>query len=95
MKAEDYVHRIGRTGRAGRSGLAVTLAERADAGMVRRIQHFTTQRIPVATVSGLEPRKPEPSLMPRPARPAGVPPRPGAGRPRFKPQQQRRVAFGR
>jgi superfamily II DNA/RNA helicase len=28
MKAEDYVHRIGRTGRAGRSGLAVTLAER-------------------------------------------------------------------
>jgi superfamily II DNA/RNA helicase len=97
MKAEDYVHRIGRTGRAGRSGLAVTLAERGDAGMVRRIQHFTTQRIPVATVSGLEPRKPEPSLAPRPARPAGAPPRPGAGpgRPRFKPQQQRRVAFGR
>jgi superfamily II DNA/RNA helicase len=97
MKAEDYVHRIGRTGRAGRSGLAVTLAERGDAGMVRRIQHFTTQRIPVVTVSGLEPRKPEPSLAPRPARPAGAPPRPGAGpgRPRFKPQQQRRVAFGR
>lgn len=95
MKAEDYVHRIGRTGRAGRSGLAVTLAERADAGMVRRIQHFTTQRIPVATVSGLEPRKPEPSLAPRPVRPAGAPPRPGAGRPRFKPQQQRRAGFGR
>jgi superfamily II DNA/RNA helicase len=60
MKAEDYVHRIGRTGRAGRSGLAVTLAEANDAGMIRRIQQFTTQPIAVATVSGLEPRKPAP-----------------------------------
>ena len=58
MKAEDYVHRIGRTGRAGRDGLAVTLAERRDAGMIRRIQQFTTQRIPVATIAGLEPRRP-------------------------------------
>jgi superfamily II DNA/RNA helicase len=62
MKAEDYVHRIGRTGRAGRNGLAVTLAERMDAGMIRRIQHFTTQAIPVATVAGLEPRQPAPQL---------------------------------
>ena len=62
MKAEDYVHRIGRTGRAGRNGLAVTLAERMDAGMVRRIQHFTTQTIPVSTVVGLEPRQPEPRM---------------------------------
>ena len=46
MKAEDYVHRIGRTGRAGRDGLAVTLAERMDAGMIRRIQQFTTQTHP-------------------------------------------------
>jgi superfamily II DNA/RNA helicase len=61
MKAEDYVHRIGRTGRAGRAGLAVTLAERRDAGMIQRIQRFTTQRIPVATVAGLEPRLPAPS----------------------------------
>ena len=29
------MHRIGRTGRAGRNGLAVTLAERMDAGMIR------------------------------------------------------------
>jgi superfamily II DNA/RNA helicase len=28
MKAEDYVHRIGRTGRASRTGLAITLAQR-------------------------------------------------------------------
>ena len=56
MKPEDYVHRIGRTGRAGRNGLAVTLAERMDAGMIRRIQQFTTQTIPVATIAGLEPK---------------------------------------
>jgi superfamily II DNA/RNA helicase len=63
MKAEDYVHRIGRTGRAGRNGLAVTLAERMDVGMIRRIQHFTTQDIPVATVTGLEPKIPAPRIF--------------------------------
>ena len=56
MKAEDYVHRIGRTGRAGRSGLAVTLIERRDIPMLRRIERFTTQRIPEATIAGLEPQ---------------------------------------
>jgi superfamily II DNA/RNA helicase len=69
MKAEDYVHRIGRTGRAGRNGLAVTLAERMDTGMIRRIQAFTTQNIPVATIAGLEPKSPEPRMFA--ARPEG------------------------
>ncbi len=63
MKAEDYVHRIGRTGRAGRNGLAVTLAERRDVSMVKRIQQFTTQSIPVAQVTGLEPQQPEPRIF--------------------------------
>ena len=79
MKAEDYVHRIGRTGRAGRQGLAVTLAERMDASMIRRIQQFTTQRIPVATIAGLEPKRAEPPAQ-----------RPGApGRARFTPRAAR------
>jgi superfamily II DNA/RNA helicase len=69
MKAEDYVHRIGRTGRAGRSGLAITLAERRDIGMIKRIQQFTTQQIPVATLEGFEPRMAAPVLFNRPARP--------------------------
>jgi len=74
MKAEDYVHRIGRTGRAGRSGLAVTLAERRDLLMIKRIQQFTTQQIPVAQVAGLEPKQPEPRIF------AGAPHgRPGNG----------------
>ena len=64
MKAEDYVHRIGRTGRAGRNGLAITLGERMDVGMIRRIQQFTTQDIPVKVVEGLEPKMPEPRMFP-------------------------------
>jgi superfamily II DNA/RNA helicase len=78
MKAEDYVHRIGRTGRAGRAGLAVTLAERRDAGMIQRIQRFTTQRIPPAVIAGLEPRRVE--TKPAPFKPQGR--RFGNGRPR-------------
>ncbi len=63
MKPEDYVHRIGRTGRAGRNGLAVTLAERMDTGMIRRIQQFTTQPISVATIAGLEPKTVQPKAF--------------------------------
>ncbi len=61
MKPEDYVHRIGRTGRAGRNGLAITLAERRDVGMIRRIERFTTQTIACAVVPGYEPKLPPPS----------------------------------
>ena len=71
MKAEDYVHRIGRTGRAGRTGLAITLAERRDIGMIRRIERFTTQRISAAVVPGLEPQMPAPSDKPSGDRPFG------------------------
>jgi hypothetical protein len=89
MKAEDYVHRIGRTGRAGRNGLAVTLAERMDSGMIRRIQQFTTQNIPVSTIVGLEPKSPEPRLFggPRPEGKGFGPRRggPGGGKPFGKP----------
>ena len=90
MKEEDYVHRIGRTGRAGRTGLAVTLAERRDSGMVHRIQRYTTQRIPTATIEGLEPKRVEPKPAPRMApggfKPAGKPfgARPFGAKP-FKP----------
>jgi len=91
MKEEDYVHRIGRTGRAGRTGLAVTLAERRDFGMIQRIQRFTTQRIPAATITGLEPKRAEPKPMARPGMaPGGKPagksfgPRPFGSKP-FKP----------
>ncbi len=79
MKEEDYVHRIGRTGRAGRSGLAVTLAERRDFGMIQRIQRFTTQRIPAATIEGLEPKRAEPKPVPAAAARFSKPGAPGKG----------------
>ena len=83
MKAEDYVHRIGRTGRAGRNGLAITLGERMDTGMIRRIQQFTTQNIPVATITGLEPKNPEPKMYA--PRPAGAAPSRFGAKPGFGP----------
>jgi superfamily II DNA/RNA helicase len=86
MKAEDYVHRIGRTGRAGRPGLAVTLAERRDTGMIHHIQRFTTQRIPAAVVEGLEPKRPEPQTKPLGQQPFGKPgfgAKPGFGKKAF------------
>ena len=85
MKPEDYIHRIGRTGRAGRTGLAITLAERRDVGMIRRIERFTTQPIAVSVVPGLEPKYTAPTMNgpgngPRPS--FGNRPRPSFGGPR-------------
>ncbi|MEO9067679.1 MAG: DEAD/DEAH box helicase [Caldimonas sp.] len=71
MKPEDYLHRIGRTGRAGKNGLAVTLAERMDTGMIRRIQQFTTQPISVATIAGLEPKTVQPKAFAHAPAPRG------------------------
>ncbi len=81
---EDYVHRIGRTGRAGRSGLAITLAAVEDAGKIRRIERFTTQKIPVVEVVGLEPKRRPGSHVPgkpgvRPPARGGFGHRKGAG----------------
>jgi superfamily II DNA/RNA helicase len=99
MKAEDYVHRIGRTGRAGRQGLAITLGLREDVSMIRRIQQFTTQTIPVQQIAGLEPKTQEPRIFP--PRPAGSfddrGPRGhfGGGRPGFGNKSFRREDGGR
>ena len=78
--AEDYVHRIGRTGRAGRSGIAISLAGVRDHGQVKQIERFTTQRIQVHVVPGLEP-KILPSSRPKPAHGRGGYGKPAGGRP--------------
>jgi superfamily II DNA/RNA helicase len=56
MKAEDYVHRIGRTGRAGRDGIAVTFAEFRDRRKISDIEHFTQQPLRSEIIPGLEPQ---------------------------------------
>ncbi len=42
---DDYIHRIGRTGRAGMTGIAITLATRADAEAVAGIEKLVGYRI--------------------------------------------------
>jgi superfamily II DNA/RNA helicase len=56
MKAEDYVHRIGRTGRAGRSGQAITIAEHRERHKIRAIEQYTRQPLQASEIVGLEPK---------------------------------------
>ncbi len=81
-QAEDYVHRIGRTGRAGRSGTAISFANVRDHHMVRSIERFTTQKIEVAVILGLEPKM-RPFLKPAPR---GT--KPGGGKSYARPAQR-------
>ncbi|NML85059.1 DEAD/DEAH box helicase [Polaromonas sp.] len=57
MKAEDYVHRIGRTGRAGREGQAITIAEFRDRRKIQDIEHYTQQNLKASVIAGLEPQQ--------------------------------------
>ncbi|MBA3591401.1 MAG: DEAD/DEAH box helicase [Methylibium sp.] len=80
MKAEDYVHRIGRTGRAGRAGTAITIAEHRERGKIRAIEAFTRQPIIASEIAGLEPtpqRPRAPGSKPLPGQRHGQ----GRGRP--------------
>jgi len=45
-----YVHRIGRVGRAGREGVAITLADPREHGLLRNIERLTHTRIEIDTL---------------------------------------------
>ncbi len=79
MKAEDYVHRIGRTGRAGRSGQAITIAEFRDRRKIADIEHYTQQQLKAEAIPGLEPKQRFPASFERPRGHGGNGPRGGAG----------------
>ncbi|MCL9783050.1 DEAD/DEAH box helicase [Vibrio sp. S4M6] len=55
FKAEDYVHRIGRTGRAGRDGLAVSLMSHDQEYLLAPIERLLDRRIPQEWLAGFEP----------------------------------------
>ena len=73
---DDYIHRIGRTGRAGAKGIAITLASKAEAEAVDRIEKLTGQKIPRSSVTRDEKperkpeSKPQPKAKAEPRRPA-------------------------
>ncbi len=89
-QAEDYVHRIGRTGRAGRNGVAISFANVRDHYMVKSIERFTTQKIEVTAIVGLEPK------MRAFSKPAPRNSRPGGGKSFGRPAAApgRREGFG-
>jgi superfamily II DNA/RNA helicase len=67
---DDYIHRIGRTGRAGMTGIAITLATRADAEAVDRIEKLIGHKIPRAGAPQAVAGEPEPKQDEAPRREA-------------------------
>ncbi|GEM76137.1 DEAD/DEAH box helicase [Vibrio sagamiensis] len=55
FKAEDYVHRIGRTGRAGKKGNAISLISHDEEYLLHAIERLLDKRLPQEWLSGFEP----------------------------------------
>ncbi len=69
-EAESYVHRIGRTARAGASGIAISLVDETEHGLLRQIERITRQRIQVVPApEGVMEKAPEPRREPKHPRP--------------------------
>lgn len=54
-KAEDYVHRIGRTGRAGNTGCAVSLLIEEENYLLEEVEALLDKRLPQQWLTGFEP----------------------------------------
>ncbi|SEG05082.1 DEAD/DEAH box helicase [Vibrio hangzhouensis] len=62
-KAEDYIHRIGRTGRAGHEGFAVSLMSHDEHYLLEAIERLLDTRLPQEWLAGFEP-SPESEIEP-------------------------------
>lgn len=54
-KAEDYIHRIGRTGRADHQGVAVSFMSRDETYLLEAIENLLELRLPQEWLAGFEP----------------------------------------
>lgn len=57
--ADVYVHRIGRTGRAGKKGIAISLVEAHDIGVVGKVERYTEQALKRRVIEALRPKHKE------------------------------------
>lgn len=92
-KADDYVHRIGRTGRAGQAGKAITFVAPFERSDVKQIEKLIRKTLTVVDLPVLPPRRVMQAQPNRPQRPNrsfsrnrnkdGKHKRPGHSRPRW------------
>ncbi|MBB1387256.1 ATP-dependent RNA helicase SrmB [Pseudoalteromonas sp. SG45-5] len=57
--ADVYVHRIGRTGRAGKKGIAISLVEAHDIGILYKVERYIEQKLKRRVIKGVEPQHKE------------------------------------
>ncbi len=57
--ADIYVHRIGRTARAGKKGIAISIAEAHEMGIIAKIERYTKQRLKRRVIDSLRPKNKE------------------------------------
>lgn len=54
--SDVYVHRIGRTGRSGQKGIAISLVEAHDMGILGKIERYTEQKLKPKVIKDLRPQ---------------------------------------
>jgi superfamily II DNA/RNA helicase len=89
---DDYIHRIGRTGRAGMTGIAITLASRADGEAIDRIQKLIGHQIPRAAGAAADVEEPAAAQKPpKAAKPQKPPSKPSPAPKEQPPRKQESV----
>ena len=92
---DDYIHRIGRTGRAGMTGIAITLASRADGEAIDRIQKLIGHQIPRAAGAAADVEEPAAAQKPpKAAKPQKPPSKPSPAPKEQPPRKQESVQAG-